>query len=124
MKKKQKEAEGLRLTGSTTDQQNSDPTDIQEVQDQTDQGQGQDNPDSHEPAATSRSNIGQVVFSELNLIPFVQEKGEEVPDFSTIFYGKEKKRIVKRTERKFETGQQSGMMVTDKTLVYRIDKCP
>ena len=46
MKKKQKEDEGLRLTGSTTDQQTSNPTNIQEVQDQTDQGQGQDNPDS------------------------------------------------------------------------------
>ena len=63
MKKKQKEAEGLRLTGSTTDQQTTDPTDIQEVRDHIDQGQGQDNPDSQEPIATSGSNIGQVVFS-------------------------------------------------------------
>ena len=46
MKKKQKEAEVLRLIGSTTDQQTTEPTDIQEVQDQTDQGQRQDNPDS------------------------------------------------------------------------------
>ena len=36
----------------------------------------------------------------LSLIPFMQKEGEEVPDFSTIFYDKEKKRIVKRTEKK------------------------
>ena len=54
----------------------------------------------------------------------MQEKGEEVPYFSTIFYDREKKRIIKRTERKIETGGQPGMMVTDKTLVYGIDKDP
>ena len=54
----------------------------------------------------------------------MQEKGEEVPDFSTIFYDKEKKRIVKRTERKIETGGQPGMMVTDKTLVHGTDADP
>ena len=64
------------MTGSTIDKQTTDPTDIQEVQDQTDQGKGQDNPDSHEPATNYGSNIGQVVFSELNLIPFVKKKGE------------------------------------------------
>ena len=47
----------------------------------------------------------------------MQKEGEEVPDFSTIFYDKEKKRIVKRTEKKVETGGQSGKMITDKTLV-------
>ena len=39
----------------------------------------------------------------LRLIPFEQKKGEKVPNFNTIFYDKEKKRIVKRTERKVET---------------------
>ena len=48
----------------------------------------------------------------------MQKEGEEVPDFSTIFYDKEKKRIVRRTEKKAETGRQSGKMITDKTLVY------
>ena len=57
----------------------------------------------------------------MNLIPFIQKEGEEVPDFSTIFYDKEKKRIVKRIEKKVETGGQSGMMITDKTLVHGID---
>ena len=54
----------------------------------------------------------------------MQEKGEEVPYFSTIFYDREKKRIVKRTERKIEIGGQPGMMVTDKNLVHGIDVCP
>ena len=36
----------------------------------------------------------------LRLIPFEQKKGEEVSEFNTIFYDREKKRIVKRTERK------------------------
>ena len=60
----------------------------------------------------------------MNLIPLKQKEGEEVPDFSTIFYDKEKKRIVKRTEKRFETRGQSGKMITDKTLVYGTDANP
>ena len=78
-----------------TEQQTSDPVDIQ-VQDLG-------NPDSQDPDAIARSTLGEVVVSGLRLIPFEQKKGEEVPDFNTIFYDKEKKRIVKRTERKVET---------------------
>ena len=52
---KKKEAEILKLTGSTIDQQTSDPTNIQEVQDQ-------DCPDSQEPAATSGNTQEQLVF--------------------------------------------------------------
>ena len=63
-------------------------------------------------------------FYELSLIPFEQKKGEEVPDFSTIFYDREKKWIVKRIGRKIETGGQLGMMVTDKTLVHGTDADP
>ena len=54
----------------------------------------------------------------------MQKKGEEVPDFSTIFYDKERKRIVKRTEKRVETGGQLGIMITDKTLVHGIDADP
>ena len=68
--------------------------------------------------------MGKVVVSYLRLIPFEQKKGEEVPYFSTIFYDREKKRIVKRTENKVETCGQLGMMVTDKTLVHGTDKYP
>ena len=35
-----------------------------------------------------------------------------------------KKRIVKRTKKKVEIGRQSGMMVTDKTLVHGTNKDP
>ena len=49
----------------------------------------------------------------LRLIPFEEKKGEEVPDFNTIFYDKERKRIGKRTEREVETGGQSGKMIND-----------
>ena len=51
-------------------------------------------------------------------------KGEEVPDFSTICYDKEKKRIVKRTEKKVDTGGEPRKMVTDKTLVHGTHKDP
>ena len=105
------------MTGSTIDQKTFDPADIQEVQDQ-------DCPYSQEPATTFGSNIGQFVVSELRLIPFEQKKGEEVLDFSTIFYDREKKRIVSRTKKMVEIGGQSGMMVTDKTLVHGTNKDP
>ena len=92
--------------------------------DHTEQGLGQDYLDPEEPAATSGSTQGQAVFSGMNLIPLMQKEGEEIPDFSTIFYDKEKKRIVKRTEKKVETGRQSGKMITDKTWVYGTDVDP
>ena len=60
----------------------------------------------------------------LRLTPFEQKKGEEVLDFSTIFYDREKKRIVKRSERKVETGGQSSKMINDTNIIYRIDKDP
>ena len=54
----------------------------------------------------------------------MQKEGEEVPDFSTIFYDKEKKRIIRRTKKKFETVGQSCEMIIDKTLVYGTDADP
>ena len=51
-------------------------------------------------------------------------EGEEVPEFSTIFYDKEKKRIVKRTEKKVKTGGQSGKMITNKIVVHGTHKYP
>ena len=51
-------------------------------------------------------------------------EGEEVPDFNTIFYDKEKKRIVKRTEKKVDTGGNLGKMVTDKAVVHGTHKDP
>ena len=66
----------------------------------------------------------QAIVPTLRLIPFEQKKGEEVPDFNTIFYDRERKRIVKRTERKVKTGEQSGRMINDTTVVYVTDKDP
>ena len=48
----------------------------------------------------------------------------EVLDFNTIFYDKEKKRIVKRTEKKVDTGVKPRMMVTDKIVVHGTHKDP
>ena len=54
----------------------------------------------------------------------MQQEEEEILDFNTIFYDKEKKMIVKRTEKKVEIGGQPGKMITDKTLVYGTDADP
>ena len=43
---------------------------------------------------------------------------------NTIFYDRERKRIVKRTERKVDTGGQPSKMINHKTVVYGIDKYP
>ena len=94
------------------------------MQDQIDHEQGQSNPDPSKPAASSGNILGQASFSEINLIPFMPTEGEEVLDFSTIFYDKEKKVIVKRIEKKVKTGGQSRKMVTDKTLVHGTHKYP
>ena len=113
IKKKKEESEGLTLTGSQKDQQTTEQVDTQGVQDQIDQEQGQSDSDPPEPVASSGNTLGQASFSGIDLIPFMLKEGEEVPDFSTIFYDKEKKRIVKRTGKKVETGGQSGKMITD-----------
>ena len=68
--------------------------------------------------------LGEVSISEFDLIPFMPTKGEEVPDFNTILYDKEKKRIVKRTEKKVDTGGNPGKMVIEKTIVHGTHKDP
>ena len=45
-------------------------------------------------------------------------------DFDTIFSEREIKIIVKRIERKVETGGQLGKMINDTTVVYGTDKDP
>ena len=101
---RKQEAERLELTGSMTEQQASNHVDIQV--------QGMGNPDSQDPEATIISTLGQVVFYGLKLIPFEQNKGEEVPEFNTIFYDRETKRIVKRIERKVE-----------ESIIYHFPRC-
>ena len=68
--------------------------------------------------------VGEGSISGVDLIPFMPTEGEEVPDFNTIFYDKEKKRIVKRIEKKVDTGGKPGRMVTDKTIVHGTHKHP
>ena len=60
----------------------------------------------------------------LKLVPFEQKKGEEIPDFNTVFYDKETNRIVKRMERKVETESLPGKMITDTLVVFGIDRDP
>ena len=57
------------------------------------------NLDIQDPEAAASSTTGQAMVPTLRLIPFEQKKGEDVLDFNTIFYDRERKRIVKRTER-------------------------
>ena len=88
------------------------------------QAQDLGNPDIQDPEAIAGNTPGQAMVPTFRLIPFEQMKGEEVPNFNTIFYDREKKRIVKRTERKVETGGLSGKMINDTTIVYGIDRDP
>ena len=60
----------------------------------------------------------------LQLVPFVQKKGEEVPDFSTVYYDRATKRIMRRTEKKVEAKDLSGKMVTDTAVMLGTDKDP
>ena len=60
----------------------------------------------------------------LKLVPFVHKKGEEIPDFNTVFYDRETKRIVKRTERKVEAEGLPGKMITDTAVMLGTDQDP
>ena len=60
----------------------------------------------------------------LKLVPFVQKRGEEIPNFNTVFYDRATKRIVKRTEKRVETGSMSGKMITDTAVVLDTDRDP
>ena len=57
-------------------------------------------------------------------IPFIPSKEKEVANLNTIFYDKNKKRIVMRTKKKVDTGEKQGIMVTEKTIVHGTDKDP
>ena len=62
---------------------------------------------------------------EFRLIPFTPSQGQEVADLNTIFYDKNKKRIVMRTENMVDTGKMHiGVMVTKKKFVHVTNKDP
>ena len=58
------------------------------------------------------------------MITFTPTEEDEVPDLNTIFYDKAKKRTVKRTKKKVNTGGKTGVMVTEKVVVHGTDKDP
>ena len=60
----------------------------------------------------------------LQIVPFIQKKGEEVPDFSTVYYDRTTKRIMRRTKKKVEAKDLLGKMVTDTAVMLGTDKDP
>ena len=63
-----------------TEQSASDTVDIQT--------QDMENLDIQDPEVPAVIPLGQSMVPTLRIIPFEQKKGEEVPDFNTIFYDK------------------------------------
>ena len=97
---------------------------VQEGQDYADQEQTLSYADLVEPSVPSSSIVGgnTLSVSGIELIPFTPTEGEEVPDLNTIFYDKAKKRIVKRMEKKVNTGDKTRVMVIDKIVVHGTNK--
>ena len=85
------------------------------------QTQGEENPEVQTFQIPATSTL---VTPTLQLMPFIQKKGEEVPDFNTVYYDRATKRIMRRTEKKVEAKDLSGRMVTDTTVMLGTDKDP
>ena len=83
-----------------------------------------ENLEVQDPEVPTASTPRQSVVPTLKLVPFVQKKGEEIPDFNIVFYDRATKRIVKRTERKIETGGLPRKMITDTPVVFGTDQDP
>ena len=85
----------------------------QEEQDYANQEQTQSYANPVEPSVPSSSIEGRnlVSVSGIELIPFTPTKEDEVPDLNIVFYDKAKKRIVRRTKKKVNTGGKKGVMV-------------
>ena len=60
----------------------------------------------------------------LQLVPFTPKKGEEVPDFSTVYYDRATKRIMRRTEQKVGAEEMASTMITNKAVMVGSDKDP
>ena len=65
-----------------------------------------------------------LVTPMLQLVPFMQKKGEEFPDFNTVYYDRATKRIMKRTEKRVEAKGMVGKMITDKAVMIGTDIDP
>ena len=83
-----------------------------------------ENPEVQDLEVPTVSTPGQSMVPTLKLVPFEQRKEDEIPDFNTIFYDKKKKRIVKRMERKVETGGLPCKMITDTPVVLGTNRDP
>ena len=83
-----------------------------------------ENPEVQDPEIPAVNILGQSMVPTLKLIPFVQKVGEEIPDFNTVFYDRETKRIVKRMERKVETGGLPRKMILDMPILFGTDRDP
>ena len=62
--------------------------------------------------------------STLQLVPFVQKRGEEVPDFTTVYYDRATKRIMRRTEKKIEAEGMTSKMISDIAVMVGTDVDP
>ena len=60
----------------------------------------------------------------IQLVHFVQEKREEVPDFSIVYYDRATKRIMRRIERKVGAEEMASKMISDKAVMVGIDVDP
>ena len=80
-----------------------------------------ENPEVQDPQVPTPSTP---MVPTLKLVPFVQKKGEEIPDFNTVYYDRETKRIIKRTERKVEAEGLPGKMITDTAVMLGTDQDP
>ena len=98
----------------------------QEYLDQESQKQGQapNNPINLFFPSRSMPTKDPAPALEFGLIPFTPSKEQAVADFNTIFYDKNKKRIVMRTEKRVDTEKKQGFMVTKKTIVHGTNKDP
>ena len=63
-------------------------------------------------------------WSPLSNWSLLCRKRRKIPDFNTVFYDRETKRIVKRTKRKIETRGLPGKMITDTPVVFGKDQEP
>ena len=87
----------------------------------TEQRQEEENP---EVQILQVPTVSTPVTPMLQIVPFVQKKGEEVPDFSTVYYDRATKRIMRRMEKKVEAKYLSGKIVTDTAVMLGTDKDP
>ena len=88
---------------------------------QAEQIQGEENPEV-QTMQVSTTIIPSTPM--LQLVPFTPKKGEEVPDFSTVYYDRATKRIMRRTEQKVGAEGMASTMITNKAVMVGTDKDP